>query len=167
MKERLTQFIDFFYPPFQKFIPRLTFRYLACGGTTTLIDISLFYISYHYILHERVLHLGIISFSPYIAAFLMAFCISFPTGFTLSKFIVFTGSSLRGRVQLIRYFLLVLVCILLNYIFLKIFVEWGHIYPTIAKIFTTILVACFSYLTQKHYTFDIRKPVLEEPMHQA
>jgi putative flippase GtrA len=56
-------------------------------------------------------------------------------------------------VQLFRYFVLVVICILLNYVFIKLFVEQFHIYPTVAKIFTTIIVVSFSYLTQKNYTF--------------
>ncbi|HVB02609.1 MAG TPA: GtrA family protein [Chitinophagaceae bacterium] len=164
MKNLISNTIDFFYPPFRRYIPHLTFRYLACGGFTTLVDISLFFISYHFILHEKMVHLMGFTISPYIAAFLMAFCISFPTGFILSKFIVFTGSVLRGRVQLIRYFMLVGVCILLNYIFLKFFVEWVHLYATVAKIFTTLLVACFSYLTQKHFTFEVNASPAEKPV---
>jgi putative flippase GtrA len=54
---------------------------------------------------------------------------------------------------LFRYFLLVLICILQNYVFLKIFVEQFNLYPTVSKILTTIIVVSFSYLTQKHFTF--------------
>ena len=67
--------------------------------------------------------------------------------------IVFTESVLHGRVQLFRYFVLVVICLGLNYIFIKLFVEQFHIYPTIAKVFTTFIVVAFSYLTQKHFTF--------------
>jgi putative flippase GtrA len=93
------------------------------------------------------------TFSPHIAAFLMAFAISFPVGFYLSRNVVFTESNLRGRIQLFRYFLLVVVCICLNYVFIKLFVEQFHIYPTVAKVLTTIIVVTFSYLTQKNYSF--------------
>jgi putative flippase GtrA len=58
-------------------------------------------------------------------------------------------------VQLFRYFVLVIICIGLNIIFIKLFVEQFHIYPTIAKIFTTVIVVSFSYLTQKNFTFRI------------
>lgn len=156
-KNLIISFIDWFHPPFRKYIPLQTFRYLACGGGNTLLDILLYYISYYYILKEQIVHLGFIAVSPYIAAFLMAFCISFPTGFWLMRSIVFTGSKLRGRVQLFRYFLLVGVCILLNYAFLKLFVEQWGLYPIPAKIFTTVIVVLFSYVTQKHFTFKVEK----------
>ncbi|WP_225979891.1 GtrA family protein [Pseudobacter ginsenosidimutans] len=88
-------------------------------------------------------------------AFLISFTVSFPTGYLLNRFIVFPGSTLKGRVQLFRYFLLVVVCIGLNYVFIKLFVEQFHFYPTVAKIFTTIIVVSFSYLTQKQFTFKV------------
>jgi putative flippase GtrA len=73
--------------------------------------------------------------------------------------IVFTGSSLRGRVQLFRYFMLVVICVFLNYIFIKLFVEVFHFYPTIAKIWTTAIVISFSYLTQRNFTFRVNQKV--------
>jgi putative flippase GtrA len=153
LKKWLISFIDLFYPPFSKIMSLQTFRYAACGGANTFLDILMFFISYNYILHKQVLHVGVFAFKPHIAAFIISFCISFPTGFFLMRNIVFPGSTLHGRVQLFRYFLLVVICVLLNYVFLKLFVEQFQVYPTIAKIFTTVIVVSFSYVTQKHYTF--------------
>lgn len=153
MKKLIVAALDFLYIPFKKVIDRQTFRYIACGGGNTLMDILIYFISYHFILQKQIVHTPLISISPYIAAFMISFLITFPTGFLLMRNIVFPGSSLRGRVQLFRYFMLVVVCVLLNYIFIKLFVEWFHIYPTIAKILTTGIVISFSYLTQRNFTF--------------
>jgi putative flippase GtrA len=153
MKDRITSFIDFFHPPFRSFIDKKTFRYLACGGSNTLLDILLFFLSYNFIFKKEVVHLPFVAISPYIAAFLFAFIITFPIGFTLMRHIVFTDSILKGRVQLVRYLMLVTVNIFLNYIFLKIFVEYVGLYPTVAKVITTVIIVIFSYLTQKYFTF--------------
>ena len=153
IKKWITGIIDFFYPPFSKLMPIQTFRYAACGGTNTLLDIFLYFFSYHFILHEHNTNLGLFTVSPYESIGSYAFCISFPTGYLLNKNVVFPSSFLLNRVQLFRYFLLVCICLGLNYIFIKLFVEQFHLYPTVAKIFTTIIVVSFSYLTQKHFTF--------------
>src|SRR5688572_8992010 len=145
MKHLVSSVIDFFYPPFRKLMPVQTFRYIACGGSNTLLDIFIYYISYHYILKEENVYTPIVVISPYIAAFLIAFVVSFPTGFYLNRNVVFTGSTLKGGVQLFRYFLLVIICIILNYIFIKLFVEQFHFYPTVSKILTTVIVVSFSY----------------------
>lgn len=152
-KKWIIGFIDFFYPPFCKIMPLQTFRYAACGGVNTLLDIFIFFISYNFILHKQDLDLGFIALKPYSASVFISFCISFPTGFFLMRNIVFTGSTLHGRVQLFRYFLLVMICLVLNYVFIKLFVEQWHIYPTVAKVLTTVIVISFSYLTQKNFTF--------------
>lgn len=162
MRALILSTIDFFYIPLvARWIPLRTFRYIACGGFTTTLDISLFYISYHFILHERMVHLPFVTISAYIAAFLMAFCVSFPTGFSLSKYVVFSESELKGKTQLFRYILIVGCCISLNYIFLKFFVEICDLYPTVAKVLTAVIIACFSYLTQKHFTFRIKSQKLK------
>jgi putative flippase GtrA len=153
MTNLVTSIIDFFYPPFRKFIPIQTFRYIACGGGNTLLDIVIFFISYNFILNKQVVDLGFFAVSPHIMAFIIAFVVSFPTGFFLMRNVVFHDSTLHGRVQLFRYFLLVAVCILMNYIFIKLFVEHFNIYPTIAKILTTFIVVSFSYISQKKFTF--------------
>ena len=138
-------------------MPLQTFRYAACGGFNTILDITIFFISYNFIFDKEVVYFGWVAITPHIAAFLAAFVVTFPLGFYFSRYVVFTSSNLRGRIQLLRYFLLVLACIALNYMFLKIFVEQLHIYPTVAKIFTTVIVVSFSYFTQKHFTFKVKK----------
>jgi len=153
--------IDFFYVPFRKLMPIQTFRYAACGGGNTVLDIIIYTGAFSYLIRHglEVVHTPAGAISAHIAAFLVAFSISFPTGYLLNRYIVFPGSILRGRVQLFRYFILVLFCIFLNYIFLKLFVEYFHIYAPYAKVITTVIVVSFSYLTQKHFTFKTSGPV--------
>ncbi|KYP15927.1 GtrA family protein [Flavihumibacter sp. CACIAM 22H1] len=159
VSQSISALIDFFYPPFKRYIPIQTFRYIACGGGNTFLDILIYFISYNYILDKQDIYLGFNAFgreaviSSPIMAFIISFCITFPLGFFLNRTVVFNDSVLRGRVQLFRYILLVTACIFLNYIFIKLFVEQFGIYPTVAKIFTTVIVVSFSYLTQRHFTF--------------
>lgn len=153
MRKKIISFIDFFYPPFKKLMTEQTFRYAVCGGSNVILDIGLFFISYNYILHKQILHVGFLAFEPYTAALWMAFTISFPTGFLMSKYIVFSTSHLRGSVQFFRYIIIVAINLFLNYVLLKIMVEKMHFFPTVARIFSTAIVVTFSYLSQKHFTF--------------
>lgn len=149
----IIQVIDYFHTPFRKFIPRETFRYGATGGFNTLLDIFLYFICYNYILDKKIVDFQIVSVSPHIAAFLIVFPITFFTGFILAKYITFTNSEIRGRVQLIRYMISVSGSIFLNYVFLKVLVEFGGLWPTLAKIITTVIVVIYSYFAQKFFTF--------------
>lgn len=134
-------------------MPLQTFRYAACGGGNTILDITLFYISYNFILHKQMLETPVMTLSPHIAAFLMAFCVTFPVGFFLSRYVVFEGRDVRKREQLPKYMVVVAGSILLNYFFLKVFIETFGMYATLAKICTTFFVVAFSYFSQKHFTF--------------
>jgi putative flippase GtrA len=149
----IIRIVDFFYFPFLRFIPREIFRYGATGGANTAFDILLYFIFYNFVLNRQILDLGIVAISPHIAAFLLVFPITFCTGFILAKYVTFTASELRGRIQLFRYGLTVLGAILLNYVFLKFFVEYAGLYPTLSKALTTIIVVAFSYLMQRYFSF--------------
>jgi len=153
LKNSILGVVDFFYPYFSKLMPLQTFRYAACGGGNMTLNILIYAITYNFILKKQIVYTPISPISPHIAAYMISFLCTFPIGFYLSMFVVFPESYLRKRIQLFRYFVVVLICIFLNYIFLKLFVDqWGW-YPTPSLMVTTVLVVAFSYLSQRHFSF--------------
>jgi putative flippase GtrA len=159
IRTSVLQVIDLFYPLFRSIMPLQTYRYAACGGGNTLLNLFIFFITHNYILDKQVLHVGPIAMSSHIAAFLIAFAITFPIGFYLSMFVVFQGSYLRRRIQFLRYFMVVLGCILLNYACLKLFVDVLGFYPTPSMMMTTVVVITFSYFSQRYFSFRAQKMV--------
>ena len=154
----ITQIVDWFYFPFLRFIPIEVFRYATTGGANTVLDLILYFIFYRYILDMQIVDLGFIAISPHIAAFLLVFPITFLTGFLLAKYVTFTTSELRGRIQLFRYGVTVAGAIILNYIFLKLFVEYAGFYATLSKGITTIIVVIYSYVLQRYFSFKTVNP---------
>jgi putative flippase GtrA len=71
----------------------------------------------------------------------------------MSKFVVFSDSSLKGRVQLFRYLMVCLFNLLLNYLLLKLLVEHFLLYPVLSQVITVIIVVGFSYLAQRNFSF--------------
>lgn len=130
-----------------------TFRYAASGGGNVLLGFIIYFVSFRYILQEKELHFGFYAFKAHVAALFISFCITFPIGFFMSKYVVFNDSKMKGRVQLFRYFMICLFNLALNYMLLKIFVEYFHVYAVIAQIFTTCIVVVFSYLAQRNFSF--------------
>lgn len=149
--------IDFFYSPFKKLIPLQTFRYAAAGGANTVFDITLFSIGYNLIFKKHNFDIAHFTLSPHIAALIFAFCFSLPSGFYLNRYVVFQDSGLRRRSQLMRYLLVVFICIVFNYLLLKLFVDYFGWYPTPSKILTTALVIIFSYSSQTYFFFRIKQ----------
>ncbi len=134
-------------------MPLQTFRYAACGGSNMALNILLYFITFHYILHEQIVYLPFTAISAHIAAYIISFFITFPIGFYLSMYVVFPESELRRRIKLFRYFVVVLICIFLNYVLLKLFVEHFGWYPTPSLMVITVIVVSFSYFSQRHFSF--------------
>ena len=157
IKNRIATIVDWFYKPFRKIIPAETFRYGFTGGLNTSLDIFLYWLFYEIILKEEILDLGFVAISPHIAAFIIVFPFTFTSGFLMAKHIAFFESLLKSKKQLFRYALTVVGAIVLNYIFLKFFVEVLSLSALIAKIITTVLVVTYSYLLQRYFTFQTGK----------
>jgi putative flippase GtrA len=154
----IIRIVDWFYFPFLRFIPIQIFRYALTGGANTVLDLLLYFVFYRYVLDMQIVDLGFVAISPHIAAFLLVFPITFLTGFLLAKYVTFTGSELRGKIQLFRYGVTVAGAIILNYVFLKLFVEYAGLYATLSKGLTTIIVVIYSYVLQRYFSFKTVKP---------
>ena len=156
ISKHIIWFIDLFYPPFRKWMPEQTFRYAVCGGTNTVLGLGTYFIGYQYIFKKENFDLGFFAFKPHIAALFLSFCISFVVGFILMKFVVFVDSNLKGRIQLVRYFLAFSFNLVLNYGLLKLFVELLHMPVLVSQFITTCIVVTISYLSQKHFSFKVK-----------
>ncbi len=157
IREILLQIIDFFHPPFARWIDQQTFRYLACGGSNQLLNIFIYWFSFNVLLDKKDVPIpnnGPIA-GPY-ASLIIASAVTIPIGFILSKYIVFQKSNLKGRVQLFRYVSLVALNFVLNYWMLKFFINVLHIYPTPSQTLTIIILAVFSYIVQRFFTFKVK-----------
>lgn len=149
----ITHIIDFFYPPFRKFVTKQFFRYGFTGATNVVFSIALYFVVYNFVLQQKMLPMGFFTLSSHIAALVISFPFSNFFGFLLQKYVTFTESDLRGRVQLYRYFLIVFINLGINAIFLKIFVDGFHFWTTPSQIMATFICILISYFSQKKFTF--------------
>lgn len=145
--------IDFFYPPFRKFITPQLFRYGVCGSFNVIFDWVLYFFVYNFILQYRIIDFGFFALSPHIATLIIIFPLVTLVGFLLQKYVTFTASDLRGRVQLFRYLLVVFSNLVINFIGLKILVDGLNFYPTPSKMLITVVTVICSYIGQKKFTF--------------
>jgi putative flippase GtrA len=156
-KDKIIALIDFFYPLFRRLMPLQTFRYAACGGGNTVLAIIVFNLSNTLLFEGDNVDLGFVVLKSYNAALFVSFCVSFTVGFLLMKYVVFTASNIKGRVQLFRYLVSYLVNLALSYFLMKILVEYASINATVAQLITTVVVIALGYLTQKHFSFGTKK----------
>ena len=152
--QKIGSLIDKFYiRPISKFIPHEVFRYGVCGGANMVLDIVWYFIIYHYIVALRYIDLGVVVISPHVAALIIVFPITFFTGFWLNRNVAFRATEFGQGWQLVKYSLTVLGSILLNYVCIKFFVEFCHIWATPAKALTTVVSVAYSYLAGRYFTF--------------
>jgi len=145
--------IDFFYPPFRRFFSAQFFRYGVSGVGNMVFDWVLYFLIYNFVLKHQMLHVGFVTFGSHIAALFLTFPVTLVSGFLLQKYVTFTSSDLSGKTQLYRYSLVVLANLLLNYLGLKLLVEFVGLFPTPSKMIVTIFTTMFSYFSQKKFTF--------------
>ena len=145
--------IDSFYFIFKRFLPIQTYRYAVCGGSNLLFDMILYFTFYNFIFAKENVDLIFFVLSPHIASLFFVFPITFFTGFLLNRYVTFQGSYLKAKVQFIRYLVVGLGAIILNYLLMKLFVDLLGFYPTPSRFLTILITVLYSYNSQRKYSF--------------
>lgn len=151
----IRRIIDYFYPPFRKYITIQLFRYGITGSANLVFDWLMYFLIYNFVLRQEMLNLGIITLSSHIAAMSIKIPIVLCSGFFLQKYVTFSNSNLTGKTQLLRYSTVFFTNLIINYLGLKIFVDLLDLWPTPSNMIISIITIILSYFSQKHYTFKI------------
>ncbi|MFI3286800.1 MAG: GtrA family protein [Rikenellaceae bacterium] len=154
----LSKLIDALYFKWlEKFIPRHTFRYGVCGVVNSIVlDTFFYYVIYHYIVAVQPTDLGFIVISAHIMSLILVFPITFLIGFYLNRNVAFHATEEPQERQISKYALSVCGSILLSYLSLKLLIEVCGIWATPAKTISSVLVALYSYLAARFFTFRER-----------
>lgn len=157
MRKAILALIDFFHPPFKKYISLHNFRYLATGGTTFVLGYVVYYLSFYHLFQTEEVDFQFFTLKRGTAALAVDFAFVIPFSFIINRYIVFTHSEVRGRVQLFRFLNLQFINILLNVFLYKFFADVLLVYPTVARFVVQVLIAGFSYIYQHYFTFGVKK----------
>lgn len=157
MVEIITRFVDFFYIKPLRFIPINTFRYAAVGGLNLGVNLLVYWMCFHFVLHKDDVDFGVVVISAHILAFFIAFVLTVFSGFWLTRNIAFASAERRGAEQLLKYSQVVTTNFLINYFGLKLLVNVLGFYPSLSYAGLQIVTVSFSYLMQRFYTFRKRR----------
>ncbi|MBR4028673.1 MAG: GtrA family protein [Alistipes sp.] len=158
LSQYLIRVVDTLYiKPLHGYISRNMFAYGLCGASNMALDTLWYFLIYHFVVAERFVDLGIVVVSPHILSLIIVFPITFFTGFWLNRHVAFRATEFSSHRQLIRYALSVIGSILINYVCMKLFVEYFAIWPTPSKMITTVVSVIYSYIAAKYFTF---KPLI-------
>ena len=158
MKRLISGTLELFFPLAKKLMSYEIYAYLAVGAANTILNLVIYAVSYQFILPEGKLNLFLFSIESYTLSLLIAFLITVPTGFWLSKNFAFNASGKTGKSakQLGKYFLVVLQGLASDYILLISLILLVGFHPTIAKLLATIIVLSVNFLLQKYFTFRVK-----------
>ena len=147
MSNLIRRFLDIFYPLVSKIFDKTTYYYAACGVGNLVLSWILFFLFYQFVFEKKLLYVKQIDFvfTPYTLSAFLCFIISFTLGFMLMKYVVFTKSELKGRIQLFRYGLSAVVTSGANWILLKSLIELFEFFPSVANVVSTCLVVVMVY----------------------
>ena len=155
MSNLIRKFLDLFYPMVAKIFDKTTYYYAACGTGNLVLSWILFFLFYQFVFEKKLWHISFINFTftPYTLSAFSCFIISFTLGFLMMKYVVFTQSELKGRIQLFRYGISAIITSSANWVLLKTFVEIFYFFPSLANVLSTCIVVVISYLIQRNFTF--------------
>ena len=159
MKGLIQKLLELFYPIFKRFLPFEIYAYLAVGAGNTVLNIVLFTLFYKLILQQEHYTIASFTFAGYTLALIIAFVLTVPTGYWLSKTFAFTQAAKEkmGK-QLGKYFLVVLQGVISDYLIFKALIVFMNVEPVTAKVLSTVIVLTINYLLQKYFTFKPDKP---------
>jgi putative flippase GtrA len=142
----------------KKILQNKVFRYFIAAGTATVVDVVVYFITYNYILFKKDFALSdVIVVSAPSISLVISFSCGLLTNFVISKYYVFTESNIKGRHQLVRYVLVALFVLMLNYFFMSFLIKGLNWYPTLSRVVSALTIGVVSFVFHKVFSFKVRK----------
>ena len=107
----IRSFLDLFYPLVSKIFDKTTYYYAVAGSTNLVLGWVLFWVLDHWVIHSNTINIPFVNHPIHSYTPIAATCgvFSFLFGFLMMRYVVFTESQLKGRVQFFRYGLSALI----------------------------------------------------------
>jgi len=155
MVQLIRSFLDLFYPIVAKIFDKTTYYYAVAGCTNLLSGWVLFWVLDRWVIHSKRVVLPFFEHPVHSYTVIAAACgvFSFLFGFTMMRYIVFTESQLKGRVQFFRYGLSALISATVNWILIKLMVDTFAWNASLCNVFASVVVVTISYFLQRKFSF--------------
>ena len=139
-----------------KFFNSTIVRFFLSAGVAFLVDVIVYFICITFIYKNQPVKVFNIQFSASSFCLFISYTCGVITNFLLTKYAVFSESTVAGRKQFFRFSLIAGIGFFANYVLLKFFVEYWNIWPTLARIISALSLGVASYFIHKLFTFRIK-----------
>lgn len=124
--------------------------YLFVGGTAALVEWGLFYLFFYYVFNVFGWSVDALT----LVATTLAFCLSTLYHYFLGNVLVFdSGSKYNKGKELSLVFLVSVMGLAFNLMFMYAFVGWLNWNPMVAKVVASCIVVVWNYLSRKKWIF--------------
>ena|SRR5688572_25258126 len=131
-------------------------RYFFSAGIATAVDVAVYFLAFNFIYEKQDIHMfNFLVLSAPTGSLILSYTCGLVTNFLITKYLVFTESDLRGIHQLVRYVLVALLVLMLNYFFMSFLIKVLEWFPTIARIVSAITIGFLSFVIHKFYSFRV------------
>lgn len=148
-------FLDLFYPLVSKLMDKTTYYYAAAGSTNLVLGWLIFGLLDLYVFKHNITWLPLFDHPVHSYTIVAGICavFSFLFGFTMMRYVVFTESQLKGRVQFFRYGFSALISATVNWILIKLMVDAFAWNASLCNVFASVVVVTISYFLQRKFSF--------------
>ena len=138
----------------QNFLDNKVIRYFFSAGMATGVDVTAYFMCYNYIFLKTDQDIfNLIVLSAPTASLAISYSLGLMTNFLITKYMVFTESDLRGIHQLMRYIIVAILILILNYLLMSFLISGLEWYPTISRIISAVSIGFLSFVIHKLYSF--------------
>lgn len=137
----------------QTFTNNQIVRFFLSAGVAAVADSIAYYIIINFIINHSDVLIGNKLIKAHEFSFIISYSFGVLVNFIITKFLVFTDSTLKNRQQFSRFVLVACLGFFANYILLKIFVEVFNFWPTFARVAALLSLGIASYYIHRLFTF--------------
>ncbi len=130
-------------------------RYFFSAASATVVDVMIYFLAFNYLYHKKDIHLPYYTLSATTASLMISYSCGLLTNFFLTKTLVFKESDLKGHHQFLRFLMVALGVLLLNYFFMRFLIRQMEWYPTIARAFSAVSIGLLSFVVHKSFSFRV------------
>lgn len=135
------------------FLQNKVVKFFLSAGIAAVADSIAYYIIINFVINHTNVQIGNRLLKAHEFSFIISYSLGVLVNFSLTKFMVFTDSTLKNRQQFSRFVLVACLGFFANYGLLKLFVEVFDFWPTFARVAALLSLGFASYYVHKLFTF--------------
>ena len=138
-----------------KILKNQVLRFVFSAGMGFLVDIAVFSLLYHNWLIQKKYNVFSFPVRNYYVSFSISFFLGVLTNFLITRYFVFSESSLPPYKQFFRFALVATIGYFANLALLTFFIQTLNIDPLIARPSSALTLFFFSYFVHKFFSFSL------------